>query len=75
MRAFVPAFMIVCVLALDGLSGAAAEHPGAAPVTNAPAHPSAATPWVCLLNVDGSINPAVAAFIEHGIGTGNLGPA
>jgi membrane-bound serine protease (ClpP class) len=60
--------MIVCVLALDGLSGAAAEHPGAAPVTNAPAHPSAATPWVCLLNVDGSINPAVAAFIEHGIG-------
>ena len=75
------AFAILCVLVLGGLAGGAAEHDDAAPIAsaatpgNAAATPAAApatagaaaTPWVCLLKVDGSINPAVAAFIDDGL--------
>ncbi len=37
-----------------------------APAARAAANAPAAT-WVCLLRINGSINPAVAGFIEHGI--------
>ena len=73
---------IVCMLAFGSLTGAAAEHSAAAQPASAsslspvpaapaavPAPPRAAdAPWVCLLTIDGSINPAVAEFIEDGIG-------
>ncbi|HVA40507.1 MAG TPA: nodulation protein NfeD [Candidatus Binataceae bacterium] len=75
------AFAIVCALALAGIAGASSQHDVAAPQASAappvgaaatpaavPAMTAAAAPWVCLLKVDGSINPAVAAFIEDGIG-------
>jgi len=76
------AFAILCVLALGFVASAAAEHDHArAQASAAPPNSAAATPaavpaiataptasWVCLLKVDGSINPAVAAFIEDGIG-------
>jgi membrane-bound serine protease (ClpP class) len=56
------AFAMLCVL--GGFASAAALARGAAtPTTSA-----SAAPWVCLLKVDGSINPAVAAFIEDGLG-------
>ena len=56
------AFAMLCVL--GGFASAAALARGAAtPTTSA-----TAAPWVCLLKVDGSINPAVAAFIEDGLG-------
>jgi membrane-bound serine protease (ClpP class) len=45
-----------------------AASTGAGPAI-APATAGAATAqWVCVLRVDGTINPAVAAFIEDGIG-------
>ncbi|MGZ6175568.1 MAG: NfeD family protein [Candidatus Binataceae bacterium] len=64
---------ILCALALGSIAIAAADHEDAA--TGAAAPPAvvparaavAATPWVCLTRVDGSINPAVAGFIEDGI--------
>jgi membrane-bound serine protease (ClpP class) len=74
------AFAGLCVLALAGAAGASGERVRTAP--QASAAPSAAatapaavpvvaggagTPWVCLLSVNGSINPAVAGFIEDGI--------
>ncbi|MGZ6195187.1 MAG: NfeD family protein, partial [Candidatus Binataceae bacterium] len=67
------AFAILCALALGGIAIAAADHEGAANSVAAtpavvPAKAAvAATPWVCLTRVDGSINPAVAGFIEDGI--------
>ena len=71
------ALAMLCALALGGLAGAATEHgsgashANAAPRANPTATPAAvsaaAAPWVVLLKVDGSINPAVAAFIEDGI--------
>jgi membrane-bound serine protease (ClpP class) len=72
------AFAIVCVFAFGGFAGAAAAPeataapPGGAPATAAATAVSAAAtsatgPWVCLLKVDGSINPAVAGYIEDGI--------
>jgi len=75
------AFAMLCALALAGIAGAAGEHDAAPRASAAPPSGVAATPaavpamtgaadapWVCLLKVDGSINPAVAAFIEDGIG-------
>jgi len=67
------AFAILCALALGGIAIAAADHKDA--VNSAAATPAAlpakaavaATPWVSLIRVDGSINPAVAGFIEDGI--------
>jgi membrane-bound serine protease (ClpP class) len=78
-------FAILCAFALGGLANAAADHPGgpphasAAPRASAPSSPAAvsaatavtAAPWVELLRVDGSINPAVAAYIEDGIAHGS----
>src|SRR3984893_12738957 len=72
---------MLCAVALGGPRGAAADHPGgpphasAAPRASAASSPAAvsaagdvaAAPWVELLRVDGSINPAVAAYIEDGI--------
>jgi membrane-bound serine protease (ClpP class) len=72
---------MLCAFALGGLANAAADHPGGPPHASAAPHASAvsspaavsaaadvaATPWVELLRVDGSINPAVAAYIEDGI--------
>jgi membrane-bound serine protease (ClpP class) len=72
---------MLCAVALGGLARAAADHPGgpphasAAPRASAASSPEAvsaaadvaARPWVELLRVDGSINPAVAAYIEDGI--------
>ena len=72
------ALAILCVLALGGLACAAAEHDsaahqaGGAPLASSAATPAAAAtaeaPWICLIKIDGSINPAVAGFIEDGIG-------
>ena len=82
-RAFAAyAFAVLCALVLGSLASASNEHAGAALQASAAALASGvATPaaapttagagaatWVCLLKVDGSINPAVAAFIEDGIG-------
>jgi membrane-bound serine protease (ClpP class) len=78
-------FVILCVFALGGIAGAAGEHDDAAPQASAASPIGAAAtpaavpamaggaeaPWVCLLRVDGSINPAVAAFIEDGIAYAN----
>jgi membrane-bound serine protease (ClpP class) len=50
--------------ATPAASPAAASGTPAAPATVAGAPPS----WVCVLKINGSINPAVAAFIEDGIG-------
>jgi membrane-bound serine protease (ClpP class) len=72
---------MLCAFALGGLANAAADHPGGSPRASAAPHASAASspaavspaadvaarPWVELLRVDGSINPAVAAYIEDGI--------
>jgi membrane-bound serine protease (ClpP class) len=74
-------FAMLCAFALGGLAYAAADHPGGPPRASAAPHASAvsspaavsaaasvaAAPWVELLRVDGSINPAVAAYIEDGI--------
>ena len=71
------AFAILCVLALGALAAAAADHDGAANSTAAtpaavPATAGVATtPWVCLIRIEGSINPAVAAFIEDAIAYAN----
>jgi len=43
-------------------SSGATSTPAAQKAENAPA-----ATWVCLLRINGSINPAVAGFIEHGI--------
>jgi len=67
------AFAILCALALGGIAIAAADREDA--VNSAAATPAAvpgkpavaATPWVSLIRIDGSINPAVAGFIEDGI--------
>jgi len=82
-RAFAAyAFAVLCALVLGSLASASNEHAGAALQASAAALASgvatpaaapttagaAAATWVCLLKVDGSINPAVAAFIEDGIG-------
>jgi len=68
------AFAILCALALGGIAIAAADREDAAAQSTAatsvvlPAKPAvAATPWVSLIRIDGSINPAVAGFIEDGI--------
>jgi membrane-bound serine protease (ClpP class) len=72
---------MLCAVALGGLANAAADHPGGPPHASAAPRPSAASspaavsaaggvaaaPRVELLRVDGSINPAVAAYIEDGI--------
>jgi membrane-bound serine protease (ClpP class) len=72
---------MLCAVALGGLPNAAADHPGGPPHASAVPRPSAASspaavsaaggvaaaPRVELLRVDGSINPAVAAYIEDGI--------
>ena len=75
------AFATLVVLALgavalaadrdEGLSQAGARTlatqtatPAAAAIT---AH-TATAPWVCVLKVDGTINPSVAAYIDDGIG-------
>ncbi|HEV7989104.1 MAG TPA: nodulation protein NfeD [Candidatus Binataceae bacterium] len=71
------AFAVLCVLALGALAAAAADHDGAANSTAAtpaavPATAGVATtPWVCLIRIEGSINPAVAAFIEDAIAYAN----
>ncbi len=65
------------VLALGGLASAAADHNGAASsaaATPASLHATvgvATAPWVCLIRIEGSINPAVAAFIEDAIAYAN----
>ena len=71
------AFAILCAilgaLTLGGIAIAAADHEDAAnsaiatPAAVAAKAAVATTPWVCLTRVDGSINPAVAGFIEDGI--------
>lgn len=75
---------MLCALALGSFAGvSAAAEPGSAPsAASAPspasanataAAASAAAPlWVAVLKVDGSINPAVAGFIEDGIGQARL---
>jgi membrane-bound serine protease (ClpP class) len=71
--AFAILYAILGALTLGGIAMAAADRKGAAPSAAAtpPAVPTkpavAAKPWVCLTRVDGSINPAVAGFIEDGI--------
>jgi membrane-bound serine protease (ClpP class) len=46
-----------------------ARFGGAAAAEGAPTYPGDLAPrWVCLLKIDGSINPAVAAYVESGIG-------
>jgi membrane-bound serine protease (ClpP class) len=70
-------FATLWVLALGGLASAAADHNGAASsaaATPASLHATvgvAAAPWVCLIRIEGSINPAVAAFIEDAIAYAN----
>src|SRR5208282_1910335 len=71
------AFAIVCVLALSAFASAAADHDGAAnraaatPAAGPATAGTAAAPWVCLIRIEGSINPAVAAFIEDAISYAN----
>jgi membrane-bound serine protease (ClpP class) len=76
------AYAFAVLLVLGGFASAADEHDGASLQASAAALASeavtpaavptsagaAAASWVCLLKVDGSINPAVAAYIEDGIG-------
>ena len=62
----------LCALALGATGLASAEHDRraaslATPSATAAGAAAAAPPWVCLIRVDGSINPAVAAYIEDGI--------
>jgi len=60
----------LCALVLGGIGLAAAEHDHRAASLATPSAGAAAIeapPWVCLIKVDGSINPAVAAYIEDGI--------
>jgi membrane-bound serine protease (ClpP class) len=75
-------FALLCAVALGGFANASADHPGgppnasAAPRASAASSPAvvsdaAAVPWVELLRIDGSINPAVAAYIEDGIARAN----
>ncbi len=70
-------FATLWVLALGGLASAAADHNGAASsaaATPASLHATvgvATAPWVCLIRIEGSINPAVAAFIEDAIAYAN----
>ncbi|MFZ1122640.1 MAG: NfeD family protein [Candidatus Binataceae bacterium] len=71
------ALAIVCVLALSAFASAAADHDGAAnraaatPAAGPATAGTAAAPWVCLIRIEGSINPAVAAFIEDAISYAN----
>jgi membrane-bound serine protease (ClpP class) len=68
------ALAILCVFALSAFAGAAADFNHAASAATPAAIPTpaaAATPWVCLIRIEGSINPAVAAFIEDAIGYAN----
>jgi membrane-bound serine protease (ClpP class) len=71
------AFAIVCVLAFGAFAGEAADHNSAAntaAATPAAVHATAgaaAVAWVCLIRIEGSINPAVAAFIEDAIAYAN----
>jgi membrane-bound serine protease (ClpP class) len=70
-------FATLWVLALGGLASAAADHnvaANSATATPAALHATvgvAAAPWVCLIRIEGSINPAVAAFIEDAIAYAN----
>ena len=75
------AFATLLVLALGGVAIAADRSDGATsqsgattpasetatPAAGAVTADTATAPWVCLLKVDGTINPAVAAFIDNGI--------
>jgi membrane-bound serine protease (ClpP class) len=84
--AILSAFAFLCLLALGSFGIAAAEHGSAAnqssvaslvgaaatPAASPTAPRAAAVPWVCLLKIDGSINPATAGFIEDGIGYAKL---
>lgn len=62
------AILGVCALAVVARAGAEHDHPRAQASAAAAVPAAAAASWVCLLRIDGSINPAVAAFIEDGIG-------
>ena len=61
----------LCALVLGAVGLAAAEHDHAASSLATPSAAAGAAvavpPWVCLIRVDGSINPAAAAYIEDGI--------
>ena len=55
------AFTLVIAVVVADICGAA--HAAGAPTDSG----DLSTRWVCLLKIDGSINPAVAAYVEHGI--------
>jgi membrane-bound serine protease (ClpP class) len=66
-RAIAPLLLIAVMVA--GISAIAYA-------AGAPSYPASLSPrWVALLKIDGSINPAVAAYIENGIGYANANHA